>query len=225
MPTDQALLHLLHLVSPSLPIGMFAYSQGLETAVQQGWIKNAQQASAWISGLLQYHIGQMDLPVLQRLYQAFQQQDTAAVNHWNQYLYACRETQELRAEEIALGRTLARLLRQLDVPEAATWYQRSPPICYASLFALAMVHWQIPLATGAQGYAWSWLENQVAAAVKLVPLGQSEGQSILLQCLPQLPHYVEHALTLNDDQIGATTPALAFASAWHETQYARLFRS
>ncbi len=225
MPTDHALLHLLHLVSPSLPVGMFAYSQGLETAVQQGWIRNAQQAATWINGLLQHHVGQVDLPVLQRLYTAFQQQDVTAVEYWNRYLYACRETQELRAEEIALGRTFARLLRELAVPEAAEWYQRSPPICYASLFALASVHWQIPLNSCLQGYTWSWLENQVAAAVKLVPLGQSEGQTILLQCLPRLPCYVEQALSLTDDEIGANTPALAFASAWHETQYARLFRS
>ncbi|VAW93901.1 Urease accessory protein UreF, partial [hydrothermal vent metagenome] len=90
---------------------------------------------------------------------------------------------------------------------------------------LAAQRWQISLEDLLVGYTWSWLENAVAAAIKLVPLGQTEGQSLLYRFSAEINTAVEHALALNDDAIGASTPALAIASSLHETQYSRLFRS
>jgi urease accessory protein len=87
------------------------------------------------------------------------------------------------------------------------------------------VHWQIGLEDCLLGYAWGWLENQIAAAIKLVPLGQTDGQRVQLQQAERLPAVVERALVIEDDDIGAGAPALAIASASHETQYTRLFRS
>jgi urease accessory protein len=75
------------------------------------------------------------------------------------------------------------------------------------------------------GYLWAWTENQVASAIKLVPLGQTSGQRILSAAIELIPQWVESGLTLADEDIGALTPGLAIASALHETQYTRLFRS
>ena len=94
-----------------------------------------------------------------------------------------------------------------------------------SMFALAAVHWQIPLLDSAMGYLWAWTENQVAAAIKLVPLGQVAGQRILSAALESIPGLIDQGLALAEDDIGALAPGLAISSALHETQYTRLFRS
>ena len=93
-----------------------------------------------------------------------------------------------------------------------------------SPFALAAISWRISL-RDKLWVAWSWLENQVAAAIKLVPLGQTQGQQVQLIIGTRIPYAVDRGLSLNDDEIGASAPALGIASARHETQYTRLFRS
>ena len=92
-------------------------------------------------------------------------------------------------------------------------------------YALAACHWHIELIDLLGGYCWSWLENAVAVAIKLVPLGQSKGQTLLYDLSGDTSGLVERASKLEDDRIGASNPALAIASSLHETQYSRLFRS
>jgi urease accessory protein len=75
------------------------------------------------------------------------------------------------------------------------------------------------------GYVWSWLENQVMAAIKAVPLGQTAGQRILASVGDELPAVAQRAMTLADDELANFAPGLAIASSRHETQYSRLFRS
>ena len=74
-------------------------------------------------------------------------------------------------------------------------------------------------------YVWSWLENQVLAAIKLVPLGQVAGQRLLLALGARIPRVVAIAMTLDDADLSTFAPGLCLASARHETQYSRLFRS
>ena len=85
--------------------------------------------------------------------------------------------------------------------------------------------WNIPLQQAALGYSWGWLENQVAAAIKLVPLGQTDGQKIQLQLAERIPQTVINGMQLADADIGSSAPSMAIASSLHETQYTRLFRS
>lgn len=224
MVTNLALLRLLQLVSPSLPIGMYSYSQGLETAVQDGWVTNAEQTGDWLRGLLHNALGKVDAPLLARLYDAWQAGDMQAVEHWSQTLNAYRETAELRAEDKQTGQALARLLVNLDMPDAQAW-QKRPDATLATMFALAAARWQIDKADAVSGYLWGWLENQVLGAIKLVPLGQVAGQQLLQGLAGELPALVEQALTMTDDQIGGSCFGLALASSRHEMQYSRLFRS
>lgn len=221
---DLALLRLLQLVSPGLPIGMYSYSQGLERAVDDGWVTTADQAREWISGVLQHGMARIDVPVLLRLYAAWQKQDLTAVSEWSQFLAACRETSELRAEDRQTGQALAKLLVKLDMPDAGVW-QRQPEATLATLFSLAAVRWGIDLRQAAIGYVWGWLENQVLCAVKLVPLGQVAGQQLLQTLAEQIPAQVDGAALLADDEIGGSAFGLALASSRHEMQYSRLFRS
>jgi urease accessory protein len=220
-----SVLRLWQLISPTLPIGAYAYSAGLETACEAGWVADEAQAKDWIAGQLSHSLAVLDVPLLARLYAAWQASDAAAVDYWNSYLQACRETAELLAEDRHMGMALAKLLGDLGLESAVIWFERGDA-SFATSFSLAAVHWNIPLQEAAAGYLWAWCENQVAAAVKLVPLGQTAGQRLLLSLAAAIPAAVDHGLSLEDpEDIGAACPGVIHASMRHETQYSRLFRS
>lgn len=224
IPTDLALIRLLHLVSPALPIGMYSYSQGMERAVEDGWIATEQQAAQWLGCVLERSLARVDVPLLARLHAAWERQDESAVAALSETLTACRETAELRAEDRQTGQALARLLLNLGVAEAEPWMQH-PKTTLATSHALAAVRWHIPCHTAAQGYLWAWLENQVLCAVKLIPLGQTAGQRLLLELASRIPAITATGLALEDEAMGGSSLGLALASSRHETQYSRLFRS
>jgi urease accessory protein len=219
-----ASLHLWQLISPALPIGAYAYSQGLEYATEAGWINDESSARQWISGVLSNNLSRLDIPVLAKLYKAWQRQDQDTIQHWNAFLLAARESAELKSEDAYLGSSLRQLLIDLELPAAAQW-PTDEASSFGNIFALAAVHWHIPLYDASMGYLWAWTENQIAAAVKLVPLGQVSGQRILSHALELIPGLVDEGLSLSEEDIGALAPGLAIASALHETQYTRLFRS
>jgi urease accessory protein len=219
-----ALLRLLHLASPSLPVGGFTYSQGIEWAVEAGWLRDAAGTEQWLAGELTATLALLDLPVAGRMMDAVAGGDRDALAHWIDVLLAARETAELRAEERQRGRAMADLLRAWDLPGGGDW---RPLLAQSQTagFAFAAVRWQIPVADALGGLAFAWAENLTLAAVKLVPLGQSDGQRVLAGLAARIPPAVDLALGLRDDDIGASSPALAIASARHERQYTRLFRS
>jgi urease accessory protein len=231
-----ALLRLLQLVSPALPIGGYNFSQGLEYAIEAGWVRDAASALAWISGLMRASVGTLDVAVLHRLHSAWLGNDPAAVDRWSRFLIACRETSELRAEDRHLGRSLAKVLAEAGagetgpgggggrLAEARSWTTRLDAT-FATLFALGCVHWGVGANQCAWGYLWTWAENQVLAAVKAVPLGQSAGQRMLGALIAQIPLVAQSAADMDDEQIGSAAPIHLIASAAHETQYTRLFRS
>ena len=218
------LLRLLQLVSPALPVGAYAYSQGLEQAVARGWVYDQASTRDWILGLLAYPLTYQDVPALARLYRSWEAVDPAGVRYWSAWLYACREAAELQREDRHLGLALARLLTDLGLAEATPW-REAERVCFATLFALAAVRWEIPLEQTAGGYLWAWLENQVAAATRLVPLGQTASQQLLTQAQPAILTAVRQGLALTDDDLGCSAPGLSLAGMLHEVQYSRLFRS
>lgn len=219
-----ARVRLMQLVSPTLPVGAFHYSQGLEWAVERRWVHSPETLIDWLAGLLDDGLCRLELPLLRRLHLACGRADRAAVGALGRMLYASRETRELRAEERNRARALVSLLSDLGIARATAWRDELLH-CQAAPFALAATHWHISVADCLLGYAWGWLENQVAAAIKLVPLGQTDGQRVQLLLGERLPGVVERALAVADDEIGSAAPALAIASARHERQYTRLFRS
>jgi len=222
MPTT-SLHRLLQLVSPSLPVGAFAYSQGLEWAVEQGWVGDEASLEAWLAELLRQPMTRLEIPLLGRLHRAAEMNDHEALAAWTAHLLASRETRELRQEERQRGRALAVLLRDLGlIDDTAAAIARDSQL---TGFALAAARWEIPLTDAALGHLWSWLENSVLCGVKLIPLGQSAGQRILARLSDQLTASVATGLALDDDEIGAGCPAQLIASSRHETQYTRLFRS
>ncbi|SVB22165.1 uncharacterized protein METZ01_LOCUS175019, partial [marine metagenome] len=181
-------------------------------------------ASDWIQGLLKNSLINLDLPVLKKLYEAWQEFDTERVCHWNDFLSANRDAFELQEEDRQIGKALARLLVDLDLEEAKP-FLKPPYGGFLTLYSLASVRWNISLNDAANGFLWMWSENKVLCAMKLIPLGQTDGQKILSSVIETISHVVMQGLDLSDEDIGYTAPGQGIASALHETQYTRLFRS
>jgi len=216
----RALLAALHLASPALPVGGFAYSQGLERAIEEGLVADEAGALRWVGDLLLLSLARFEAPLWLRAFDACAAGDASAFARWNDELLAARETAELRAESQQMGASLVRLLPALGVEPPAL-----EPIAYPAAFAAACAALAIDREAGLAAYLWAWAENQVLVAVKSVPLGQQAGQRLLIALHAQLVQAITVASELNDDEFGSATVAFALASARHETQYSRLYRS
>lgn len=222
MSRDLALARLLQLASPTLPVGAYSYSQGLEAAVEAGIVRDAAGAERWIADVLELSVARMEAPVFLRLCEAWRAGDAATAAHWNALFLASRESAELRAETAQMGYSLARLLAGVGLGDGpGAWEETSFP----AAFACAAARWEIAAQDALIAYLWAWAENQVMAAVKAVPLGQTDGQRMLLALGERVADVAARARALDDDTLGNYAPGLALLSARHETQYSRLFRS
>jgi urease accessory protein len=228
--TEQSPLRLnrlLQLCSANLPVGGFSFSQGLEYAVEMGWIHNPDSTKEWISFNLHQSIAPTDLALLSRLQKALVADDTAGFHKWNQHALACRESNELYLADVAMGKALMRLLKDIKGIDSRHYVEliNHKEISFVSAFALSANLFGLELNPMQSGFCWAYIDNQVAAATKLVPLGQTQAQNLLFELTEQVAQAIERANQIDDDNIGASLPRLAMASAWHETQYTRLFRS
>ncbi|QVL46577.1 MAG: urease accessory protein UreF [Methylophilaceae bacterium] len=222
-----ALSRLLQLASPMLPVGAYSYSQGLEWGIEYGDVKDEATAKAWISDVLHVYQANFELPIVYRLYQAWSNNDTQALHEWDDFYQAGRDTAEALAETRQMGYSLCRLLNDLHELPAdflAQVNQFKQP-AFSTIYAGVAQVWQIPAQDVLHGYAWGWLENQVSAAMKAVPLGQVAGQKIVSALGQELVQVVAQAMTLKDSEISNFNPLLTIAGCRHETQYSRLFRS
>jgi urease accessory protein len=215
-----SLAKLLQLASPTLPVGAYSYSGGLEAATEAGVVHDAASAERWIGDVLEFSIARMEGPIVFSFLSDFSQKDFLKTKKTNEIFLASRETAELRAETVQMGYSLNRLFKDLGIGEVPVEEPSFP-----AAFAYAAVQWKIEPEAALQAYLWAWLENQVMAAVKAVPLGQTDGQKILLSLGNLLPSLTKKAMQMEDQDLGNFAPRLALLSARHETQYSRLFRS
>jgi urease accessory protein len=213
------LFALLQLASPALPVGGYAYSQGLEKAIEDGLVHDAAGARRWIEDLLLLLIARYEAPLWLRVFDAAASGDATAVAARNAELLASRETAELRAESLQMGASLARVFPVLGLAPTAE------PVTYPTAFALACSGLDIDREAGLAAYLWAWLENQVLVAVKSVPLGQQSGQAMLFALHEALALAIASATALGDDELGSAPLHFALTSARHETQYSRIYRS
>ncbi len=301
-----ALLRLMQIVSQGSPTGAFSYSQGLEWAVDAGWVHDAATFELWVQEQLMGTLAQQELPLMLRFYRAFEagvfeasafeasafevsafearalepsgavasggepgaldgsapepnvtgsgsntisaiETSAADINSEDVQtrhasalraagsrrvaqlaatVLSLRETSELRDEERKRGQAMARLVTQLNRKiECHVGEGGNADHCQLGVFTEYCVAEHIPVLLAMHGYAFAWLESQVTAGIKLVPLGQTNGQQVLYRLAEKIDQCVVHAQTVLDDDIGYSSPALAMASSLHETQYSRLFRS
>jgi len=224
---DLSLVRLLQLASPTLPVGAFSYSQGLEWAVHAGSVRDAASAQRWIGDLLEHVLPRGDAALALRLLLAARARDWNALVHWNAFVRATRESAELGAESEQTGHSLRRLLQDLSLldADAEAVLPRLAPVTKPAAYALAADALAIDAEAALTGYLWTWLENQVLCAIKTIPLGQVAGQRMLLALGGSIPGTVARARRTADDELANFAPGLAIASSRHETQYTRLFRS
>lgn len=226
--TDAALLRLVWLASPALPVGGFSYSEGLEAAVEAGLVRDETSAGDWLVNQLHMTLARSDLAVVAAV--AAAPERAGELDAW---VRQTRETSELRLQAEQMGKSLQEWRRSVGWgeatnPSAARERWGSPagsPPAYPVAFALAAQATGAPLRGILLSFAFSWAENMMQSAIKAVPLGQSAGQRILARLAAEIPVAVDHALALDDDSRQSFSPMLAILSAQHETQYSRLFRS
>ena len=211
---------LLQLASPALPVGGFAYSQGLEKAIEDGEVRDSATAKQWIEDLLLLSLARFEAPVWLRAFDACANDDAAALSRWNDEFLAARETAELRSETQQMGSSMLRVFPalELDVPAL-------DPVAYPVAFSCACAQLGIDREAGLAAYLWAWIENQVLAVVKSVPLGQQTGQALLFGLHGSLAQAVQDASQLADDELGSAAVRFALTCTRHETQYSRLYRS
>ena len=229
-----ALLHLMWLASPALPVGGFSYSEGLEAAVDSGRVSTEAQAGRWLQDQLQLSLARCELAVVAQAFAAWRDGDIERVHSLNQWVLATRESSEFRQQTQQMGRSLAEWLKNQTMtaehgdepdPRVQQLAALQPSPTWPVAFALAAQQTGAPVREALLSLAFGWAENMVQAALKAVPLGQSAGQRVLAALCAQIPAAVEQALNLHDDDRQAHSPMLAILSAQHETQYSRLFRS
>jgi len=217
-------LALLYLASPALPIGAFAYSQGLEKAIELSVVSDRESLERWAEEVISFGLAQLEGPLLLALFEAVQTRNKVAIEELNTKIFACRETHELYEEERYLGQSLGRLLTtqtligelDLELPKHCSF------LC---AFAFAGVSLQMSSASMLLAFFWSWLENQITVSCKTIPLGQTDAQRVLLKLRPLIAGLVGKIEPAGREFAGASLPGQAMLSALHEVQYSRLFRS
>lgn len=227
--SPSALLQLMWLASPALPVGGFSYSEGLEAAVESGRVAGEAQARAWLLDQLQLTLARSELAVAAQAFQAWRADDLDRLHQLNQWVLATRESSELRQQTLQMGRSLSEWLKNQPGgaadPQVAGLAALQPGPTWPVAFALAARRTGASLEAALHTMAFGWAENMVQAALKAVPLGQSAGQRVLAALCAAIPAAVEQASGLHDGERQAHSPMLAILCAQHETQYSRLFRS
>lgn len=225
---QNSLLKLLQLASPALPVGAYSYSEGLETLVEQQQIIDKMTLQHWIEQEVQWGAAGLDAAVMIRAWRAVNQNEPSQLVAWNTWLSAARETEELRLQSWQMGRSLLRLLQDLEIdghPTILLDLLAGAECNFAILFGLAASLWKIDQQTALLGYLHSWATNLISAGIKLIPLGQTSGQRLLLALQPTLEQATQKILSVEDEDLASCSWGLAIASMNHEIQYSRLFRS
>ncbi|MCY7282128.1 MAG: urease accessory protein UreF [Cyanobacteria bacterium CAN_BIN43] len=223
--SKSALLALLQFVSPALPVGAYSYSEGIETLVQNGKVKDLATLEHWLKQELRYGAIAVEAIALLRAYVCLESRDFQRLKYWNNWLSAFRETEEMRRQSWQMGRSLTRLLIDLQPSLQPTVAACGDNCNFTVAFAIAAHHWQIDSQTAVLGYLYSWASNLANAGVRLIPLGQTQGQQLLLNLYPVLEQITATVMNASDDSLKNCGWGLAIASMQHETLYSRLFRS
>jgi urease accessory protein len=244
-----ASLALLQLASPALPIGGYSYSGGLEWGIESGAVRDAAGAREWIADALALPLASFDGPLMRAALRVARgvpddaglpgaadgdaaegplgEAALASLVVLNATAIAARETEELRLESEQMGYSLGRWLAAVcprpadDVAIAA----RLAPLSLPLAWALAAARLGLDERDALLGLFWTFAENQAMVLMKALPMGQIAAQRMLRELAPDIEAAIERALALPEDGWSSAAPLLAVASARHETQYSRLFRS
>jgi len=228
--TDRGLLRLLSWLSPSFPVGAYAYSHGAEFAVESGQILDRETAKSWIAFVLEFGTGRVDADLFIAAYLAAEERDDAAFTSAASLADALKGTAELGLESRAQGQaffdavlaawpderlaTFAQALKGADIKPS-----------YATAVGAAAAFAGVGLQAALGAYLHGFSANIASAIVRLVPLGQTDGQKIIAAMEPIIERALGQALERDPADMGSAAFSVDVMSMKHETQYSRLFRS
>lgn len=221
---EKSLLSLMQIISSNFPTGSFIYSKGLEFAVESRWINSIEDFLVWQKHWIYNQLVYLEWPMLKRCYCHTKNNDVQQFKKCAFKIISYRDTNELRIEERQRGKAIKKLILQ--------WYSIVDPdwivaFEHSGLAATAWLgfSWNIPMQCLALGYAYSILESSIMIGLKLIPFGQSTAQNLLRYLLEFLPDAWDQSNCITDEELGSNFLLQSIASACHETQYSRLFRS
>jgi urease accessory protein len=210
--------------SAGFPIGAFSYSHGLEAAFEAGLVKDRTALADWVDGLLLFGSARNDAILFAEAHRQFP--DSAGIAEVANLARALSSSAELRAETLYQGTAFLRAIRagwpDLAIPiDPATW----EPVAYPVAAGVACAAASIPLRAALLAYLHGFAANIVSAALRSMPIGQSDGLAAQAGLEPAIALTADQALAATLDELGSATPMLDWLSAAHESQYSRLFRS
>ncbi len=227
-PDGAALVRLMTWLSPAFPVGAFTYSHGLEWAIEDGTVRTADDLRVWIADILRHGAGRTDAVLLCEAWRAARAGDAARLKAVGDLAFALQPSKERRLEAGAQGKAFvtavdatwgAPTLAELAASIAPT------PVAYAVAVGVAGADHDVPLGALAEAHLTAFVANLVSAAVRAVPLGQTDGQRLIQALAPVVAETAAEALAADPDDLGGAALRADIASMKHETQYTRLFRS
>ena len=228
--TDEGLYRLINWFSPSFPIGAYSYSRGLESAIESGFVNNQTNLVDWIETDLRHGPGWTDAVLFSHVFRAADSENENDLLDLAALANALRGSAELALESTAQGKAFTRTVSECwSLTEVEEFERRliarDIEITLPVVTALSYAIGQIPLREALFFYVQANASNLVSAAVRLIPLGQSDGQKALISLEKSVCDTVKKAPAVTLDNLGTSTPMIDLMSIAHETQYTRLFRS
>lgn len=236
-PVPQAALYrLLAFLSPAFPVGAFTYSHGLEQVIEDGDVRDAASLQAWLVDILRYGAGRSDAILLKETMFAAERGDETSLRELIDLGLALQPSKERHLETSAQGTAFVKAVREAWMPsnnDPATVVfsslansEDAPETWpYPVAVGLTAAAWKLPVEATVMSFLHAFSANIISAAVRAVPLGQSDGQRVLAALEPVISQVTSEALDASCDDLGTSTFLADIASMAHETQYTRLFRS
>jgi len=223
---QRALMLLMNWLSPAFPVGGFSYSHGLEKAVDVGALRTADDVSRWILRILRHGGGCIDAVLLLEAHRAVLAGDRVRLADARELADAWRGTAETALEARSQGRAFTATLKSgWPSPALAPWLDDLEAASYAIAVGAATAAEGIEETLALSAFLQAVAANLVSAAVRLVPLGQTDGQKVLRALAGHIPALVAQSQSTPLDALGTASPMVDWTSMSHETQYTRLFRS
>ena len=227
-----SLISLLHIADPTLPIGGYSHSNGLETYVQKGLVNSTETAALFLNNMLSSSILHNDAAYVRLAYEAMKEKDSyERIVALDEECSAMKSPREIREASHKLGTRLLKIFieegQKCDFLTKFGDYVTKNisvgnyPVVYGALCYLM----EIPLEEAITAFYFSTATGMVTNAVKLVPLGQLEGQKILFEVKRNIPSWVEKTMSLEEDKIGLSNVGFDLRSMQHERLYSRLYMS
>ncbi|QOW09057.1 urease accessory protein UreF [Kaistella flava (ex Peng et al. 2021)] len=221
---------LLHISDPTLPIGGYAHSNGLETYVQKRIVHNRQTATEFVQNMLQYNLKYNDGAFVKLAYEAAKEGNLELLIKLDNECNALKCPKEIRQASQKLGLRLIKIFKRNENSSIMEAFEKAiqnkeANSHYCIVFGIFASQMDIPLYQALLGFYYTSVTGMITNAVKLVPLGQLDGQDILFSMYPVMEKTVAETIELDRDMVGLCNTSFDIRCMQHENLYSRLYMS